>query len=160
MGADGPSLLRLLAGGVRPVGSPDPQAPPGRTTLDFPGLLDRAAAGSVRSDLPVRIPPAIRGSVDEAIHARLSDAADAAAAEGVDRALVMLGERMFRLDVDARAIIDAPDAQEKVITGIDGVVIRDAGGPSEEPRPSSGPARVVRNASLIHTLAREGREST
>ena len=157
MGEDGPSLLRRLAGGVRPIGAPggtDPPAPRDRATLDFAGMLSRAAGGGLRSDLPVRVPPALRDALDEAAHERLSDATDLAAAEGIARALVLFGGRMFRVDVPSRSVIDAPDAQQPVIAGVDGVVRADRPDPGASRGPEPGPARVVRNASLINALAR------
>lgn len=157
MGDEGPSLLRRLAGGVHPVGpGPDaaPAGPRDRVSLDFSAMLSDAADGRLRSDAPVRVPPALRGSIDDPDHRRLSDATDLAASEGIGRALVLFGGRMFRVDVPSRSVIDAPDAQQATITGVDGVVRADKPEPGGVADAGLGPARVVRNASLINALSR------
>lgn len=158
------SLLRALAGGVRPVDAPVSAAassPPDRDTLDFQGLLDRARQGELRTGLPLALPVSLRGGIDRATGERLSAAADDAAAMGIDRALVLIGEHAYRVDVRARAVIDAPPEDQHAITGVDGVVRVPsphdpaAGAPTPSPAhgPAAGPARVVRNTSLLETLA-------
>lgn len=169
------SLLRALAGGVHPVDTPasvGPASPPDRETLDFGLALAHAREGELRTGLPVAVPPALRAGIDRATGDSISDATDRAAAMGIDRALVILGDRAFRVDIGARAIIDAPNGGP-AITGIDGVVrVPSPGGsnPTAGPdRPghtndphhptmpnATGPARVVRNTSLLNTLAGPG----
>lgn len=161
-------MLRVLAGGVRPVDG-SPPIPAGglrdRDTLNFGLLLDRAAHGALRSGVRVRLPHALRGDVDEKTVDALSEAADLASAEGIRRAAVVIGSRLFRVDVAARSVVDAPDAQQTAITGIDGLVraplatdAPEAGDPAGAmvSGPSDGPARVVRNASLARALADVG----
>lgn len=164
MAAGGAALLRVLAGGVRPVDAPAPPTPAGprdRDTLDFGVLLDRATRGGLRTDLPVRLPASLRGDFDADTMARLSEATDLAAAEGMRRAAVILDGRVVRVDVAARSVVDAPDAQQPAVGGIDGVVrLPIAQGPkgveTGDPGSVGGPARVVRNASLARTLADVG----
>lgn len=159
-------MLRALAGGVCPVDGMPPRvrdAPRDRETLDFDRLLGQAAAGTLRSWLPVRVPHALVPEVDGPTHDALAEATDRAATEGIRHAAVLLGSRLFRVDVAARSVIDAPPAQERTVRGIDGVVIGDGsnadapgGTPEHVSGPATGPARVVRNASLAQTLADVG----
>ena len=158
------SLLRALAGGVRPVDPPVSAAassPPDRDTLDFGAMLDRARGGGLRTGLPVSLPAPLKGAIDTATGEQLSAAADDAAAMGIDRALVLIGHHAFRVDVGARAVIDAPPGDQHTITGVDGVVrvpsshdpTANANPLSPAQSPATGPARVVRNTSLLDTLA-------
>jgi hypothetical protein len=54
-------------------------------------------------------------------------------------------------------VIDAPRDADRTISGIDGLVRVPASGapgsPASSPDAATGPARVVRNASLLNTLA-------
>ncbi len=148
------SLLRMLAGGVLGFDTPsrEPAGNPG--AAGFGAMLESASRGELRSDLPVRIPAALEERVDPELRPRISEAADLAASEGIRRALVLVGGRMFRVDVASRSVIDAPGAQSRAVGDIDGVVR--AGGSSAGPAASDrrpGPARVVRNASLLRALA-------
>jgi hypothetical protein len=150
------SLLRRLGGGIGPPAhAPSAGTPGDRDTLDFALMLDRARTGRLRSGIPVRVPGALATGLDDAARDRLSEAADAALSEGLSRALVLLGGRMFRLDVGARSVIDAPGPHQAVVAGIDGVVRVSGGAPPHGgPTPDRiGPARLVRNPSLIHALA-------
>ena len=164
MAAGGAALLRVLAGGVRPVDAPAPPTragPRDRDTLDFGLLLERATRGGLRTDLPVRLPASLRADFDAEAMTRLSEATDLAAAEGIRRAAVIMGGRVVRVDVAARSVVDAPDAQQAAIGGIDGVVRlpgteRTDGSADGDPGSAGGPARVVRNASLARTLADVG----
>jgi hypothetical protein len=147
-------LIRMLAGGVRAFGPDEPAAPGNPVGFDFESMLGLAGKGKLRSGSPVRLARGFADRVGAEMLGQLATAADTAAAEGITRALVMIEERMFRLDVLARTVIDAPDHGAEVIAGIDGVVRR--GAPAElrpDSRGELGPARVVRNASLIDALA-------
>lgn len=157
MGVPSGELLRLLSGGVQPVEGGTPTTRD-RFTLDFGAMLGRAQAGSLRTGLPVRVPLGLTPGVDETVRAELSEAADMAQREGIERAMVLVGRRGFRVDVRRREVIDAPDAQASAVGGIDGFVLRSPGETGEEdkpapPPPATGPARVVRNTTLIDTLA-------
>jgi hypothetical protein len=150
------SLLRRLGGGVGPpTHALSAGAPGDRETLDFALLLDQARSGRLRSGIPVRVPDALATGLDDVARERLSQAADAALSEGLSRALVLLGGRMFRLDVGARSVVDAPAPDQAVVAGIDGVVRASADAPSPPgvTHGRIGPARLVRNPSLIHALA-------
>lgn len=146
-------LLRRLAGGVHPVERATTPAPDG----DFSWMLDLARRGRLTTDLPVRVPLGLTPGVDDRVRHELSIAADMAESEGITRAVVLVDDRAFRVDVRTRTVIDAPDAQITAVGDIDGLVVRHAD-PSPTPAPptappATGPARVVRNASLIDALA-------
>lgn len=146
-------LLRRLAGGVHPVERASPPAPEG----EFSWLLDQARRGELTTDLPVRVPIGLTPAVDDRVRRELSVAADMAESEGITRAVVLVDDRAFRVDVRTRTVIDAPDAQIAAVGDIDGLVIRptDPAATQAIPPapPATGPARLVRNASLIDALA-------
>lgn len=146
-------LLRMLAGGVNPAGRTVPVRQPADGAMDFRAMLEKAAGGELNTDLPVRVPRGLAPPLEPTQHARLSNATDRAQQHGIARALIDLGDRSLRVDVQERSVIDAPDAQLRAVGDIDGYVRahKDADEPpAHEPR---GPARVVRNTSLINTLA-------
>ena len=147
-------LLGRLAGGIRPLGDaadlPEPQA----RGLLFDDMLGQAREGRLRSGLPVRVSPGMSPGLSPADLEALGVRTDLAQAEGIRRALVQVGGRTFRVDVASRTVIDAPDAQRGPVSGIDGVVLSNAGGGRESGGGhAGGPARVVRNASLLDALA-------
>jgi hypothetical protein len=149
------SLLRLLGAGAigfdTPAGGglPDPRVRDAAASSDFGAMLESASRGELRSDLPVRVPPALDGQIDRSLLDQIS--------EGIRRALVIAGGRTFRVDVGARSVIDAPGAQQAAVGNIDGVVraAPTAGIPPgrTDAVPADGPARVVRNTSLLRVLA-------
>jgi hypothetical protein len=151
-------LLRMLAGGISPVArSPSVRFDDG-ASLDFRAMLEKATRGNLTTGLPVRIPSGLSPPVSLAEHDSLSLAADRAQAAGIERALVDLGGRTLRMDVQERQVIDAPDAQLRAVGGIDGYV-RGMSDARERPDlgisgTALGPARIVRNQSLIDALAR------
>lgn len=148
-------LLRRLAGGVHPA--PSAQGVDGvrdRPTLDFRAMLDRATAGTLGTGLPVRVPGGLTPPVEKDQLQGLSQGADRAQREGIERALVELGGRTFRVDVRERSVIDAPDAQLSAVGGIDGYVRVGSEADSAGQQGRIGPARVVRNVSLLEALAR------
>lgn len=146
----------MLAGGIRPGGGVQSVEVAGdRPALDFQNMLEQAAGGKLETGLPIRAPEGLTPPVEPDQHGSLSRSTDRAEQEGIERALVDLGERTFRIDVRNRAIIDAPDAQLRAVGGIDGYVRAGSGAAGEtDPMAASGPARVVRNVSLLDALAR------
>ncbi len=153
------SLLRRLASGVRGFDGDAASAagvPHAGAASEFGALLEQATRGTLRSGLPLRLAPGLSEPVDASMLDRLGAAADLAAAEGAERVLVMAGERTFRVDVATRTVIDAPAAQTQVVVGIDGVVrapTADGRGGGGGTHQADGPARVVRNGSLLRVLA-------
>ncbi|MEM9373781.1 MAG: hypothetical protein AAGA55_09070 [Planctomycetota bacterium] len=150
-------LLRMLSGGVvpaaRPVQAPDRVDP----AADFGAMLRKAQRGELRSDLPVTVPRGLSPALDQPERARVAEATDLAQREGISVALVDLGDRSLRVDVRERAVIDAPDAQLRAVADVDGYVRAPAAGDKALSETVSaaaaGPARVVRNPSLIDALA-------
>ena len=124
---------------------------------DFGLLMEHALRGELRSDLPVRVPPELKGQIDPGLLALIAEATDLAASDGIRRALVLSGERTFRVDVGTRSVIDAPVAQQSAVGDIDGMVRvppASTGSPaSAGPLLADGPARVVRSVSLLRVLA-------
>lgn len=154
MSSDSIGLIRRLAGGVKPIDPVDLPGPTDRIGSDFRSMLEDARRGVLRSGAPVRVAPALANSLDAGTLDQLAAAADSAAAEGITRALVQIEERMFRLDVPARTVVDSPESGAEVIPGIDGLVrVMDHSTSAPDSRPDPSPARVVRNASLINALS-------
>jgi len=155
-------LLRMLAGGVNPVARASAVDTSGGSSLDFRAMLEKAAGGELKTGLPVRAPLGLSPPIGAGEQDALSVAADRAQAAGIDRALIQLAGRSYRVDVRERAVIDAPDAQLRAVGDIDGYVRAgdaaekspDQAGSRAFDRGAIGPARVVRNTSLIDALAR------
>lgn len=149
-------LLRTLSGGVSPCSPESADRPRSDDAgpLNFTAMLEQARESIIYSDLPVRVPVGLSPPLDEAARAGLSRATDRAEAEGIDRALILLADRSFRVDVRSRRVIDAPDARLAAVGGIDGFVLgaTDANAAAIAPLPT-GPAWRVRNASLTDALA-------
>ena len=155
-------LLASLGGGVRPIDPVDPASPaPDSMLQTFDALLSDAIAGDVKTDLPIRFAPSLSGvysSEDQGIIAR---GVDRAAASGVEHALILHEKRTLRVDVRNRIVVEAyPTTSQEVIDGIDGFVsvqtdadTEDADREGSDSKTLSTPARIVRNASLVHALA-------
>lgn len=154
---DASALLSKLGAGVDPTDRPrDPISP------EFADVLARVNDGR-SSGIPVSIDPMItRPDLDTDAIAR---ATDLATIRGVRSALVDLGGSILRVDVSQRRV-DAhfEPHTELVVDGIDGYV-RTRSRPSSDdqappastearaPMSKDGPARVMRNASLVHALS-------
>lgn len=156
-------LLASLGSGVRPYETPAGQIPaPGGE--GFSALLQGALAGSPRSGLAVRFAPSVSGMFGPDAQRLISEGVDAAAVSGVGHALILHDEHTLRVDVRNRVVLEAREIDPgEVITNIDGFV--SVRGPAQDPgegeekestpagEPVDAPARVVRNASLVHALA-------
>lgn len=121
---DATTLLRVLGSGVVPTDR-TPTAPDARR-LDFARLLDQARAGQIRSGMQVTVDPQIDVAFDADELERLSQAADLAEAQGVDRVLVVRGDERLVLDVQRRTL--AAEASTR-----DGQLHTDFGGVFELP---------------------------
>lgn len=152
-------LLEALGAGVRPFDT-------GADTPPVPGdgfgvLLDDAMAGDPRTALGVRFAPGVSGVYGAQAQRDIARAVDKAAASGSGHALILHDRHTLRVDVRNRVVLGASElAHEAVITGIDAFVTLGGaleGGDGEIPEPDGltidAPARVVRNASLVHALA-------
>jgi len=152
-------LLESLAGGVR-LFDVDPAQTPGVGT-DFDALLADAKIGNPNTTLDVRFGPEVSGMFDQIEQRSIARSVDRAAIAGIGHALILHGQRTLRVDVRNRVVLEAtPLTEDRVIDGIEGFV---ASKLSTEPTSQGdepgaightfAPARVVRNASLVHSLA-------
>jgi hypothetical protein len=136
----------------------------------FDQMLEGARAGNPNTELGIRFAPSVSGMFDQEGQFKIARAVDRAAAAGVDHALILHDQRTLRVDVRNRIVLDVePISDEAVIEGIDGFVAVQTPKPLRESnetdetddsqeieRPRGtipAPARVVRNASLVHALA-------
>ena len=156
-------LLESLGSGVRPFDTSEAQ----RVGDDagFTHLLRDAINGRPETDLGVRFGPNVSGEFNEVEQRTIARAVDRAAASGVEQALILHNQRTLRVDVRNRMVLEAmPISDPKAITEIDGFVSstfeqekgRDDGRERVEDGAIKGaisPARIVRNASLVHALA-------
>lgn len=151
-------MLESLGGGVRPVDLgevTDPRAG------DFDHMLDGVLHGRVRADLGVRFAPSVSGVFDPEQQREISHAVDLAMTAGSQHALILHQRRTLRIDVRNRMVEDAHELKPGVvISGIDSFMTsqkaageEDSDRTERERQPLLTPARVVRNASLVHTLA-------
>ncbi len=152
-------LLEALASGVRPFDVGETPAP--RDDDGFFSLLDDAMRGSPRTQLGIRFAPAVSGVYPIEDERLIAMGVDRAAASGIGHALILHDKHTLRVDVRNRVVLGARELEgEEPVTGIDGFV-RVASAREQEENPDAGfpagelpaPARVVRNASLVHALA-------
>ncbi len=151
-------LLRALGSGIRPVDLGE-IAPVNEDR--FGTMLRDAIDGRAHSELGVTFAPSASGMFNQRQQQRIARAIDLAAAAGSEHALILHERHTLRVDVRNRVVLEAPRlAAEDAITGIDSFVSAQVPAEqSDEPDfsiVSSGvlrPARVVRNASLVRTLA-------
>lgn len=115
------TLLRALGSGVVPTERPPSGSDP--RSLDFAAMLDKARAGEVRSGLTVTVDPALELTLDPEQVELLSQVADAAEAQGLDRVLVLSGGDKLVLDVARRRITEQVGGDSgTLLTGFDAVV--------------------------------------
>lgn len=123
---DAVSLLRGL-GGLRPGevgGGGAPRASSGAGSFD--DLLSKAQAGELTTGRPVTVDRALGLELGEAELGALSAAADAAEAAGATRAAVVLGERVYTVDLSSRKVTACGPCSE-VVTGVDATVVVPSG---------------------------------
>ncbi len=158
MSPDQIQLLRALGSGVRPVDLGEDA----RVNDDrFGTMLHEAVHGRARTELGVTFAPNASGMFDSTQKDRIARAIDLAAAAGSEHALILHERHSLRVDVRNRVVLEAPELEGmRTVTGIDTFVSAQV--PAQEDdamisQPSArgelSPARVVRNASLMRTLA-------
>ncbi len=151
-------LLKSLGSGVRPVDLGED------TPIDtdrFEGLLHDAIRGRARTELGVTFAPDASGMFDQHEQGQIARAIDLAAAAGSEQALILHNEHSLRVDVRNRVVLEAPKLNpNEVVRGIDAFIPLQTPADSEDAavvlrtsKDGFQPARVVRNASLVHTLA-------
>jgi len=154
-------LLKSLASGVRPIDAILAPLPTSEPAGGFDALLSGAIGGHPKSELGVRFAPSVSGIFDQLAQHRIARGVDLAAIEGVEHALILHDQWTLRVDVRNRIVLDASTlAEQEVIDQIDGFVsvktpesTGDGSGPDPLSSTVTTPARVVRNASLVHALA-------
>ncbi len=155
-------LLESLGQGVRPFDTD--QAPINDPSSSFERMLSSIGRGTPATDLGIRFAPSVSGMFESKDQFVIARGVDRAAAAGVDHALILHDQRTLRVDVRNRVVLEIfPISDQRVIDGIDGFVSLDMGkkkddlNNSDTPDISTGgistPARIVRNASLVHALA-------
>lgn len=151
-------LLNALGSGVRPVDLGE--TAPGEHDR-FQGLLRQAIGGHARTELGVTFGPSAAGLFDQVQQEHIARAVDLAAAAGSEHALILHDEHSLRVDVRNRVVTEAPRLSDtNVVQGIDAFVAAQSSFSSvsetvNTPMISGGfhPARGVRNASLVRTIA-------
>lgn len=151
-------LLESLGSGVRPFDVHDAENP--KVGIEFDSMLDHALHGRAESELGVRFAPSVSGTYELTDQSRIARGIDLAAAAGVDHALILHEQRTLRVDVRNRIVLESfPIDDQQVIDGIDGFVaiqpleLERSGASMPSDQSLHAPARVVRNASLVHALA-------
>lgn len=151
-------LLKALGSGVRPVDLGEDRAHAGDR---FGALLTDAIRGRAATELGVTFAPSASGMFDPSQQERIARAVDLAAAAGSEHALILHERHTLRVDVRNRVVLEAPPLNtSETITGIDAFVgsqLPVSTGDEGEVTPvlagGFSPARFVRNASLVRTLA-------
>ncbi|MCL4220540.1 MAG: hypothetical protein KJZ65_04135 [Phycisphaerales bacterium] len=117
--SDSVTLLRMLGSGVVPTERVPSGADP--RSLAFAALLEQARAGAVRSGLTVSVDPDLRLELDHDKIEQLSQIADLAQAQGLDRVLVIDGSHRLVLDVERRVIVGKAEGAGQLMSGFDAV---------------------------------------
>jgi len=175
----GNQLLSALGSGIVPNGAVGEQTRHDQG-LSFDEVLSKVQRGEP-SEIGIQIGKEVPiESMTLEMQQRAGWAADLAAINGIQRAVVDLGESIVRLDVSNRMIeAQIEPSGESVVDRIDGYVsvrpARDASGSDEESGGVGGevvgdsdtgllglaasilPARIVRNTSLVDVLAAHDR---
>jgi|GEM_PF-1574932 len=155
-------LLESLGAGVRPFDVGEVSVPD--INPDFDLMLANAIDGNPKSDLAVIFAPSVSGEFTHDEQDAIRLAVDQAAVAGVDRALILHNKRTLRVDVQQRVVLEAIHVEEaRVINEIDGFVATIQAQNDEDTDENTVseiqgdgiliPARIVRNASLVHALA-------
>lgn len=118
---DANTLLRVLGSGVVPTDR-TPTSPDARG-LDFARLLDQARTGQIRSGMQVTVDPQLDVAFDAEELEQLSQAADLAEAQGIERVLVVRGDERLVLDVQRRSVsAEAATFDGQLHTGFGGLL--------------------------------------
>jgi hypothetical protein len=140
MTIDPAQLLRKLEPAIRPAAAParavDPQRPLEQRSFDE--LLTLVSAGGVDSGRPVSVRAglALQPPLDEGQLGRLGRAVDTAAAEGSQRAVMLIDGRGLVADVAARSITDELTADAATVASVDAAVFV-LGGDSDQTTPDA-----------------------
>lgn len=152
------ALLKMLGSGVELVrqigGANRPEPIEG---ADFADLLDRVSKGSLRPGEAVSIDPTLELELTGDQLRRLTEAADRLEAAGASKGVVLLDDLALEVDVLTRTVTRRVDLSDgTAVAGVDAVVRAPA---AETTRPAGPPGGALSNASLLETLARDGRDA-
>jgi len=91
--------------------------------VSFQSMLQKAHSGKMVSGLPVTAGPNSGIALTDEQLARVSVAADQAAAAGISNAVVVVDGQAFTLDVHLRQLTGAVQPTDRAVSGIDGIVM-------------------------------------
>ncbi len=152
-------LLALLGNGVRPFDVGD-LASVVDAGPDFSALLARARSGNPETGLAVGLPPELETLLSVDQREMLAGAVDRVAVVGAESALIRLGERILRIDVRTRMVLEEIVRSDlDPVEGIDAFVHASSEKELEKTNSETAmgtdairSARSVRNASLVRAL--------
>ena len=153
-------LLRALGTNASP-GIAQPSTASGAAATSFADALSSARAGKLASGRTVEVDPASGVNLSKSEVEALSRAADRAEANGATSALVLLGERAFKVDVPTRRVTGEVSLSDgSAVTGIDTVLRADGeGAVTTEEKLTSSFSRLagqMANAGLRRALGEIG----
>jgi len=127
MNATSSQLLKLLSSGIQPGALPFTSGlgAAGIAGTPFADLLKQAQSGAIASQLPVTINASAQSAgiqLNDGQLARLAQAADKLETAGVRTAMVSIDGQNLVLDVHARQITGSAQAQNGIVSGVDGVI--------------------------------------
>ncbi|MGE3106844.1 MAG: hypothetical protein AB7G11_05065 [Phycisphaerales bacterium] len=122
MTSESSQLLKMLGSGVRAGPCSTTPAPANIDSAPFAELLKQAESGDLATHRRVCVESSAGIELTEAQSLALSAAADRAEAAGIRKALVMLDDQAFVLDVSTRSITGKAQFNQGVLSGIDGVM--------------------------------------
>jgi hypothetical protein len=129
MTTESSQLLKLLGSGVRPSSTVGlgglGKGAAGAGTIDqapFAELLKQAENGELSSQRRVTVEAGAGIQLNEAQSQALSAAADRAEAAGIRKALVMMDDQAYVMDVGTRTITGKANFKGGVLNGVDGVL--------------------------------------
>lgn len=158
MSTESTQLLKMLGSGVRPTSGVAGLGAGKSSNIDsapFAELLKQAENGELSSQRRVTVDKSAGVQLNEAQSIAISAAADRAEAAGIRKALVMLDDQAFVLDVGSRTITGKADFNKGIMTGIDGVLkISSSTNPADGPRGNANSILPLPKASPSQLLNR------
>lgn len=118
MTIDPVQLLKVL-GGAGSAKSLQSSAGSALSGQNFESLLQQAQSGSLASGQRVKIAPGVELSLSHEQQSKLDSAADQAQLAGSQRALVLVGDKAYSLDVATRTITGVAPQDRGLIGGFD-----------------------------------------
>ncbi|MBI1190852.1 MAG: hypothetical protein GC200_09265 [Tepidisphaera sp.] len=110
---------------------------------NFDTLLQQAQAGTLSSGQSVKIAPGVQLSLTDDQQSQLTAAADQAQLTGAQRALVLVGDKAYALDVATRTITGPAPQDRGLISGFDTAISLNPADHSGGFNPLAGGARLL-----------------